>query len=775
MSLPKHPMTMQLSQFRRTTLAQTAALIAGTLMAFNALAADPFNVRDIRVEGLQRVEPGTVFASIPFRVGDDYTDEKGAAAIRSLFALGLFKDVRIEVNGDVLVLIVEERPNIAQVEFIGTKEFDKDVLRKALRDIGLAEGRPFDKALADRAEQELKRQYVNRSLYGAEIITTITPADRNRVNLSFTVVEGDLAKIKEMRVVGSKAFDESKLLDQFDQGKGNWLSWYTKSDRYSRTKLNADLETLRAWYLARGYLEFRIDSTQVAISPNKQDISITINVTEGDRFVVSEVVMDGYYLGKDDEFKSLIEIQAGKVYNADEVTRTTKAFNEYFGNFGFAFARTDVRPEIDRTTNRVKLVLVADPARRAYVRRINIVGNNRTRDQIVRREFRQTESSWYDGEKIRLSRDRVNRLGYFKDVEVDTQEVASSQDQVDLNVNVVEKPTGMLTLGAGFSSAEKVTLSFGIQQDNVFGSGHNLGLQVSTSKFNQYYVLNTTDPYFTEDGVSRTFELYHRSSKPYVEQGGNYRMITSGVGLRFGLPFSELDRIFVGTAAEKTELVPGTNMLGVHAKLCQQFGCMASNIPVTAGWARDSRDSYLNPNNGKFIRLNSELGAFGDARYAKFGGQYQQYFSLTKQYTFAFNADLGIGKGLNGQTLPFYKNYYSGGLGSVRGFEQGTLGPRDITGPVIGGAKKVTVNTEFLLPFPGAGNDRSLRLYGFYDMGNVYGEFEKIDVAQLRSAYGVGLSWVSPMGPLRFAWARPIRSFPGDRIQQLQFQIGTSF
>jgi outer membrane protein insertion porin family len=766
---------MQLSQFRRTTLARTAALIAGSVIAFNALAADPFNVRDIRVEGLQRVEPGTVFASIPFRVGDDYTEEKGAAAIRSLFALGLFKDVRIEVNGDVLVLIVEERPNIAAVEFIGTKEFDKDTLKKALKDIGLAEGRPFDKALADRAEQELKRQYVNRSLYGAEIITTITPAERNRVNLSFTVVEGDLAKIKEMRVVGAKAFDESKLLDQFDQGTGNWLSWYTKSDRYSRTKLNADLETLRAWYLARGYLEFRIDSTQVAISPNKQDISITINVTEGDRFVVSEVAMEGYYLGKDDEFKSLIEIQAGKAYNADEVARTTKAFNEYFGNFGFAFARTDVRPEIDRATNRVKLVLVADPARRAYVRRINIVGNNRTRDQIVRREFRQTESSWYDGEKIRLSRDRVNRLGYFKDVDIDTQEVPGTQDQVDLNVNVVEKPTGMLTLGAGFSSAEKVTLSFGIQQDNVFGSGHNLGVQVSTSKFNQYYVLNTTDPYFTEDGVSRTFELYHRSSKPYVEQGGNYRLITSGLGLRFGLPFSEFDRIFVGSAAERTELVPGTNMLGVHADLCQQFGCVAQNVPITAGWARDSRDSYLNPNNGKFIRVNSELGAFGDARYTKVGGQYQQYFPFTKKYTFAFNADIGVGQGLNGQKLPFYKNYYSGGLGSVRGFEQGTLGPRDITGPVIGGAKKLTLNTEFLMPFPGAGNDRTLRLYGFFDMGNVYGELEKVDLGQLRSAYGVGLSWVSPMGPLRFAWARPVKSFPGDRIQQLQFQIGTSF
>ena len=768
-------MSPQNLHFCRTVRVQAFALMLGALMGINALAADAFQVRDIRVEGLQRVEPGTVFASIPLRVGDDYTDEKGAAAIRSLYALGLFKDVRIEVNGNVLVLIVEERPNIASVDFIGTKEFDKDTLRKALKDIGLAEGRPFDKALADRAEQELKRQYVNRSLYGAEVVTTITPVDRNRVNLSFTVVEGDLAKIKEIHIVGNKSFSESKLLDQLEQNEGNWLSWYTKSDRYSRTKFNADLETLRAWYLGRGYLEFRVDSTQVAISSNKQDISITINITEGDKFVVSEVTMEGYFLGKDDEFKSLIEIKPGQPYNAEDVTKTTKAFNEYFGNFGFAFARTEVRPEIDRATNRVKLALVGDPSRRAYVRRINIVGNNRTRDQIVRREFRQMESAWYDGEKIRLSRDRVNRLGYFKDVDVDTQEVPGTQDQVDLNVNVTEKPTGMLSLGAGFSSTEKMTLSFGIQQDNVFGSGQNLGIQVSTSKFNQYYVINTTNPYFTEDGVSRTFEFYHRASKPYLEQGGNYQLKTSGLGIRFGVPFTELDRVFVGTAAEKTELVPGTNMLGVHAELCQKYGCVANNVPITIGWAKDGRDSYLNPNSGAFMRLNSELGAIGDARYIKTGAQYQKYIPLTKQYTFAFNADLGLGRGLQGQSLPFYKNYYSGGLGSVRGFELGTLGPRDVTGPVIGGAKKVNLNTEFLMPFPGAGNDRSLRIYGFYDMGNVYGEYEKMDLSLLRSSAGVGLSWVSPMGPLRFAWAKPIHKFQGDRIQELQFQIGTSF
>ena len=752
-----------------------AAVLLGSAIAFNALAADPFTVRDIRVEGLQRVEPGTIFASIPLRVGDDYTDDKGAAAIRSLFALGLFKDVRIEVNGDVLILILEERPNIAAVEFIGTKEFDKDVLRKALRDIGLAEGRPFDKALADRAEQELKRQYVSRSLYGAEIITTITPSDRNRVNLSFTVVEGDLAKIKEIRIVGGKYFSESNLLDQFDQSTGNWLSWYTKSDRYSRTKLNADLETLRAWYLSRGYLEFRIDSTQVAISPNKQDISITINMTEGDRFVVSDIALEGYYLGKDEDFKSLIEIKAGQPYNADDVAKTTKAFNEYFGNFGFAFARTEVRPEIDRASNRVKLILVADPSRRAYVRRINIVGNNRTRDEIVRREFRQMESSWYDGERIRLSRDRVNRLGYFKEVDIDTQEVAASQDQVDLNVNVVEKPTGMLTLGAGFSSAEKVTFSFGIQQENVFGSGQNLGLQVSTSKFNQYYVISTTDPYFTQDGVSRTFDYYHRSSKPYVEQGGDYRLVTAGLGIRFGVPFSELDRVFVGTSLEQTEIIPGTNLPASWLVYAYNHGYTTKTVPVTLGWARDGRDSYLNPSTGKLIRANTELGAAGDTRYAKLGGQYQQYFSLTKQYTFAFNADLGIGKGMQGQNFPVFKNYFSGGLGSVRGFEQGTLGPRDVYGIVSGGTKKITLNSEFLMPFPGAGNDRSLRLYGFYDMGNVFGEFDKIQLNQLRSSYGVGLSWVSPMGPLRFAWALPARSFTGDRIQRLQFQIGTPF
>ena len=761
--------------FNRFHLRTVSAVVAMAFAAQAAWAVDPFTVSDIRIEGLQRVEPGTVFASLPVRVGDTYNDEKGSGAINALFALGLFKDVRLETNGNVLVVVVEERPTVADVEFVGTKEFDKDTLKKAMRDVGLVEGRPFDKALADRAEQELKRQYINKSLYGAEIVTTVTPIERNRVNLTFSVTEGDAAKIKEINIVGNKAFSESTLKGQFDLDTGGWLSWYTKSDRYARNKLNADLEALRAYYLSRGYLEFRIDSTQVAISPDKQDISVTINVTEGERFVVSNVKLEGNYLDKDNEFKSLVTIKPGEAFNADDVAQTTKAFTDYFGNFGYAFARVESRPEIDRATNQVTLVLQADPARRAYVRKINISGNNKTRDEVLRREFRQLESSWYDGDKIKLSRDRVDRLGYFTDVNVEIQEVAGSPDQVDLMVSMVEKPTGSLTLGAGFSSAEKVSLSFGIKQENVFGSGNYLGIDVNTSKYNRTLVLSTTNPYFTQDGISRTLDLYHRSSKPYQDQGGNYELVTQGASVRFGVPFSETDTVFFGGGLERTTIKPGTNMPAVYLAYAEEFGYTSLAVPLTIGWSRDSRDSALVPNSGLYQRLNSEWSVAGDARYLRANYQIQQYIPLNKQFTLAFNGEAGWGKGLNGQPFPVFKNFYSGGLGSVRGFDQGTLGPRDVTGSSIGGPKKITLNAEVIAPFPGAGNDKTLRIFAFTDVGNVFGEDQKLTVSDLRASVGVGLSWISPIGPLRIAFANPVRKQAGDRIQKLQFQIGTSF
>jgi outer membrane protein insertion porin family len=645
-----------------------------------------------------------------------------------------------------------------------------------LKEVGLSEGRPFDKALADKAEQELKRQYITRSLYGAEVQTTVTPVDRNRVNLTFTVTEGGPSKIKEIRINGNQSFSERTLKDQLNLDIGGWLSWYTKSDRYSRSKLNADLEILRSFYLARGFLEFRVDSTQVAISPDKQDISIVVNVTEGDRFVVSNVKLEGNYLGKEDEFKAIVKIGIGQPFNAETVAETTKAFSDYFGKFGYAFARIDARPEIDRLNNRVSLVLVAEPSRRAYVRRINVTGNNRTRDEVIRREFRQLESAWYDGDKIKLSRDRVDRLGFFTEVNIETQEVPATNDQVDLIISVVEKPTGSVSAGAGFSSTEKVAFNFGIRQENAFGSGNYLATEINTSRFNRTIVISTTDPYFTEDGVSRTIDLFHRTSRPYLGDLNAYSLVSSGAGMRFGVPFSEVDRVFFGANLEQTSIRPGTNLPNAYVEYMQQFGYTSTSLPLTIGWARDGRDSALVPSKGILQRFNSDLSLAGDSRYIRTNYQIQHYTPLTKKFTLALNADIGYGQGLSNRPYPLFKNYFVGGLGSVRGFQQSSLGPSNSANTLfLGGARKVVFNAEVLAPFPGAGNDRTLRLFAFADAGRAFAESQKISLTDLRSSVGIGLSWLSPMGPLRFSYAFPVKSQDTDKIQRLQFQIGTSF
>ena len=539
---------------RSLRLASLSLALALALHVGPALAVEPFVLKDIRVEGLQRTDAGTVFAALPFRIGDTYTDDKGSAALRALFATGLFKDVRIDVDNGVVVVIVDERAVIANIDFVGLKEFEKDALIKSLKDFGIGEGLPFDKALADRAEQELKRQYLTRSLYGAEVVTTVTPQERNRVNVTFTITEGSAAKISEIRIVGNKAFSESTLKGQFELNDGGWLNFYLKGDRYSRAKLNADLETLRAYYQNRGYLEMEIESTQVTISPDKQDITITINVKEGQPYTVTAVKLEGEYLGKEDEFKTLVAIKPGDAYRAESVAQTTRAFIDRFGSFGYAFAKVEARPEIDRVNARVVVTLVADPQRRVYVRRVNVAGNTRTRDEVVRREFRQFESSWYDGRKIKLSRDRVDRLGYFSEVSVDTAEVPGSADQVDLTVTIKEKPTGNLSLGAGFSTADKLSLTASIKQDNIFGSGNYLGVEINTSKYNRTLVLSTVDPYFTIDGISRAIDLYYRTSRPINSQGEEYELVTPGMAVRFGVPFSEYDVVYFGIGAERTEI-----------------------------------------------------------------------------------------------------------------------------------------------------------------------------------------------------------------------------
>jgi outer membrane protein insertion porin family len=740
-----------------------------------AHAAESFTIKDIRVEGLQRTEPGTVFSYLPFRVGQTYTPESGAAAIRALFATGLFKNVRIETDNDVVTIIVEERPTIAGVEFSGTKEFDKKALIAALASVGLAEARPYDQALVDQAVQELKQQYLSKGYYDTEVKVTTTPLPRNRVNVLFTVVEGQIAKIRSIRVVGNKAFSESTLLGLFSLSTPGWLSWYTKDDQYSKAKLNTDLETLRSFYQDRGYLDFRIESTQVALSPDKDSVYITVNIHEGPKYTVSSYQLAGDYLGQDDVFRALVKLKPGETYSAQALNDSVKAIINQFGVYGYAFARVEAKPVIDRATDQVAFTITADPGKRIYVRRIDISGNTRTRDEVIRREFRQYEDSWYDTDRIKLSRDRVDRLGYFKSVTLQPREVPGTNDQVDLDMNVEEKPTGSLTLGVGFSSADKLSFNAGISQDNIFGSGNNLALELNTSSYYRTLSISSTNPYFTQDGISRTVNAYYRTIQPYTSQGGNYKIVTPGFNLQFGVPFTEVDRVFFGAGIERYTLDLSPGAPASYIAYVNQFGKTSTGVPLTIGWQRDSRNSALVPTDGRYQRLSFELSPFSTLRYDRITYQYQQYLPLTRNTNLAFNGLVGYAHGLGGRPLPIFKNLYAGGIGTVRGFEQSSLGPQDAQGNALGGGKLLVADFEYQFPFPGSGADRSLRMSVFNDNGYVWGENQKVSLSDMRSSIGIGVSWISPIGPLKFSIAKPIRDKSTDKLQSFQFTVGAGF
>lgn len=754
-----------------------ATLIAA-LLASPALAFDPFTITDIRVEGIQRTEAGTVFGYLPVKVGDTMTDEKASDAVKKLFATGFFKDVRLEIDGGVLVVLVEERPAIASIEFVGLKAFDKDQLRKGLKDVGLAESRIFDRALVERAEQELKRQYLSQGYYAVQITTTVTPLERNRVGLNFNIVEGEIAKIKQINIIGAKSFDEDDLLDLFVLRTPGWFTWYTKNDQYSKQKLSGDLETLRSYYLDRGYLEFNVESTQVAISADKQDIYITINISEGEKYVVSSVKLAGDLLLPEGELIKLVKIRPGESYSREKLTESTKAISERLGNAGYAFANVNAAPEVDKDKHQVAFTIFVDPGRRVYVRRINVTGNTKTRDEVVRREMRQIESSWYDGEKINKSRTRVDRLGYFDEVTIETPAVAGTTDQVDVNVNVKERPTGSLMVGAGFSSTEKLVLSGAIQQQNLFGSGNFVGLSVNTSKINTVYSLAYTNPYYTVDGVSRGFDIYHRNyDTSSLTSLAAYGARSSGGGVRFGVPVTEDDTINYGLSYDRTTLKVDSTSLLIYQNYVRDFGNTNSTVLGSAGWARETVDSRLYPTKGYVQRISSEVGLPGGTlRYYRLGYQQQSFYPLSRKLTLAFNGEFGYANGYAGHLLPFFKNYYAGGIGSVRAYEPSSLGPVDAsTGQRLGGNRRLILNGELLFPMPGVGLDKSVRLGAFVDGGQVWGADEKFDLGTLRYSYGLSLAWSSPVGPLKFSFGQPINRKEGDKLQRLQFQMGTVF
>ena len=755
-------------------LKKLAGLISLLCMS-PAWAIEPFTVKDIRVEGIQRTEAGTVFNYLPVKVGDTMDDQQAAAAIRALYATGFFKDVRLEVEQGVLIVLVRERPSIASIQFNGIKDFAQDKLKESMTQVGLAEARIFDKGVLEKAVQELKRQYVAHGKYSVSVKTTVADLERNRVSIVFDVVEGDVSKIRQINLVGNQAYKEAELLDLMKLSTPDWLSWYSKNDQYSKQKLSADMEVLRSFYMDNGYLEFSINSTQVSITPDKKDIYITINFSEGEKYTVSKVGVSGNTLIAKEEIEKLIQVKAGDTFSRKALTETSKKIGERLGQEGYALANVNAIPELDKEKHQVAFNFVIDPGQRVYVRRINIAGNDKTRDEVIRREFRQIEGAWFDAEKIKKSKQRVDRLDYFSEVDVETPAVQGTMDQMDLNASVKEKSTGSITVGAGFSTSEKLTLMAGVSQANIFGSGNHVATQINTSKINQVYSLSFTNPYFTDDGVSRGFDVYKRDTNSNSTAVTQYSSHTMGGGVRFGVPIGEDEGISYGLAFEDTRLGVDSNSSNRLLDYLNTFGTSNMNLLGTIGWGRDSRDSAIYTTAGTVQRANAEIALpVFELRYYKLNYQHQWFYPVISDITLLLNGEAGVAGGYGGKPLPFFKNFYAGGVGSVRGYDSNSLGPRDFNDQALGGTRRVVGNAELLMPVPGV-KDRSVRLSGFIDGGAVYGPGDLPGSAGLRYSAGAAVTWVSPMGPLKFSYAIPLNKQPQDRVQKFQFNMGSMF
>jgi outer membrane protein insertion porin family len=758
------------------------AILIPLLYAASAAAFEPFTIKDIRIEGIQRTEAGTVFSYLPVKVGDRMDDDKADAAIHALFATGFFKDVSLEEARGVLVVHVSERPAIAGIEINGVKEFSKDQLRDNMKYIGLVQGRIFDKSALEKAEKQLKSNYVARGKYAVSVNTVVKPLERNRVAITFNVVEGKAAKIRQINIIGNHVYSEDELLDLFKLGTPGFWSWATSNDQYSKPKLSGDLETLRSYYLDSGYLEFSIDSTQVSISPDKESVYITINITEGPKYTVSDVRVAGpEKILPHEEMRKLISVKPGDVFSRKALTESDKKIAERLGNDGYAFANINAIPEVDKKKHQVAFTFMLDPGQRVYVRRINVSGNTKTNDEVIRREFRQLEGAWFDTEKAQKSKQRVDKLDFFSEVNIETPAVQGSPDQVDVNVGVKEKSTGNFSVGAGVANGEGLILTAAITQANLFGTGNYLSTQVNTSKINRVASVSYTNPYYTDDGVSRGFDIYKRNvNATNTNILAPYTSSTYGGGVRYGIPVADDANITLGLGYENTTIGLTSTSPQRFYDYVNTFGDTTSSYRGTLGWSRDSRDSAINTTEGSVQSAVIETGLplANGLRYYKFIVRDQVFYPTSQNTTLMLNGQAGVGNGYGGKPLPFFKNYYAGGTGSVRGYDQNSLGPVDSTGLAIGGNKMAALSAEWLFPMPGMSKEKSVRTSVFVDGGAVWGPIIQNTLPQMlgmRYSYGVALTWISPVGPLKFSLGFPINRQPGDKLQKFQFTLGNLF
>ncbi len=792
------------------------------MLSLSPFALADFTIQDIRVEGLQRTEPSTVFNYLPVKVGDTFTDARGEEIIKNLYATGFFDDVRVETLGNQVLLTVVERPTISTLNITGAKMLQNSVIKQNFNNFGLAEAQPFNQATLNQAVAGLKQEYVSRGKQSVEITPTVTRLARNRVAIDVKVDEGKSTKITEINFEGNERYSDRRLQNQMSLSDGGMWTWLTKSNQFNEQKFNQDLERVSEYYQNNGYFDFRILNTDIQTNDDKTKQTININVHEGERYRWGKVNIEGDTREVPKEsLQKLLTMKEGKWYERQKMVDSLQAMQTAMGSAGYAFSEINVQPVPNPDTRVVDFVLHVEPGRKVYVNEINISGNNKTRDEVIRRELRQMEAAPYDTSKLQRSKERVELLGYFDNVQFDARPVAGTPDQVDLDMSVNERSTGSLDLSAGWVQDTGLVMALGVAQDNLFGTGKSVSARVSRSKTTQNASLSFTDPYFTPDGVSMGYDLYGRVYDPRKATSSTqqYKTTTLGGGVRMGVPVTEYDRVNFGMGAEHLAV----NIYDGAPKRYRDFiekngnfndpSCAANNDTRdcsgkfkgwiwkgSVGWGRNKTDSALWPTRGYITNVNSEFGLpGGDLQYYSLTHNQTWFFPLSKDFTLMLGGEVGYANGY-GKTkeLPFFENFYGGGLGSVRGYESGTLGPKvyDDDGDVIsyGGNKKANVSAELLFPMPGVKDARTVRLSAFADAGSVwdgktytaadsdngmsiYGSkpHKSSFKEELRYSAGMAVTWLSPLGPMKFSYAYPLNKKKGDEIQRFQFQLGTTF
>jgi outer membrane protein insertion porin family len=754
-------------------------------------------IDDIKIKGLQRVEPGVIFDSIPFDIGDDVSEINPSEIIRYIYKSGQFRDVSVEFDSGILTVVVSEKPIIASIEFNGNKIIQEDKLREGIRQVNLYEGAVFDKQVLSNLEKDLSKSYNSMGRYNISVKANFKPLERNRVAIKVDIDEGTLTRISKISINGLTKFAESDLLGVMELKQTNFLSWWEKDDRYSKSALSADLEKIKSFYLDRGYLNFKITSTDVSITPNKKKLNITIDVSEGDKYTFSDVSLSGMINEfSETELKNNILIKKGELFSSKQVSLSLDNINNYLGNFGYAFSNVNPISKIDEENKSVAYDFFIDPGSKIYVRNINFIGNTRTKDSVLRREMRQFESSWFDQSKVARSKFRLTRLQYFSSVDVDTAVVPGNTDQVDLNVSVIERNTGKIMLGAGVSSAEGLMGSFNISQRNFAGSGNTVALGVSTGRINRTYSLSYTDPFYTDDGISRGFQVYRKDRNTAKLRGiGTYNTYSYGGGINYGIPVSEKDTINFGITIDFTELELTDRSPSLYKDYCNRatstgsVDCTADSVGFDLGFVTDTRDNVLTPTEGMMTKYTATVTApVLDLQYYKLQAQTEYYKPLdqNKKFTLKLRGSLGYADDYGSENFPFFRNFYMGGVRTVRGYRTSSIGPKYYNSSAqrwytTGGTKSILASAELFFPVPGLKKNDSFRLSTFVDAGGVFSDDESIDgteqyeQGEMRYSVGLGVQWNSPFGPLQVSIAEPLNDDNKDRTQRFQFGMGSTF